>query len=253
MVMALMLVCTGVAQAAEWADGLSPSRPYENMPEVNLDERLGYMMFFPNAELSMEGACQQLFIYLPREDVVAGESTITLMSEEDGEVWSTAMSNTEAVIQRAITEDELDGLLWGGGTCFEIRLPRTLELGKHYYVNMARGCIVAQNGKESLQISGEESWSFSLQGEYGVSGMEYLRKDEPVLTPQAGDEIRFDLVLGGDAAMAAIYQYNDTADFLVATFTESTEVTGTVTAENPTWGVAFMDEQGAILSQVQFR
>ena len=259
MMLALMLACAGVAQAAEWTGELGPSRPYENEPEINLDETLGYMMFYPSDGLRAQGACQELYIYLPREDVTAGEATLYLLTEEDGEVWSTAMNNTEAVTCREITEEELDGLLWGGGTCFEIRLPKTLELGKNYFVNLERGCIVAENGVENVSIGGNDSWSFSLEGEYGVSGMDYRRKsdsgkvEEQQLIPQAGDEIHFDLVLGGNAAMAAIYQFGDSVEFVMTTFTESCEVTGTVTTDSPIWGVVFLDEQGGMLQQVMFR
>lgn len=253
----MVLAMTGTALAAEWENGLSPSKPYSGEPEVDLETKLGYVMFYPQADMPVESACQRLYIYLPREDVMAGDGTLYLFTDEDGEVWSVAMNDTEAITQRSINEAELIGLLWGGGTCFEVRLPRSLELGKTYYANMTRGCIVAENGVENPQI-GETAWKFAVKGDYGVSGMEYRRLlangsyEEQILSPEIGDEIRFDLVLGGDATMAAIYKYNDSVDFVTTTFTESCEVIGEVTSENLVWGMIFMDAEGKVLNRVEF-
>ena len=257
-ILVALLLCSGVAQAAEWADGLSPSKPYENEPEINLEETLGYMMFFPKAGNAAQAACDRLYIYLPREDVKAGEGTFYLLNEQDGVIWSTAMNDADAITQRSIDEAELDGLLWGSGTCFEIMLPRTLELGKPYFVNMTRGCIVAENGVENAQIGGTDLWTFTVEGEYGISGMEYRRAktdggyEEQLLHPQAGDEIRFDLVLGGDAAVASIYALNGSVDFLMTTFTASGEVIGDVISENVAWGVVFLDAGNNVLDRIEF-
>lgn len=258
-ILVMLLMCAGVAQAAEWPEGMSPSKPYRNEPEIDLSEKLGYMMFDPDIGLPAEHACQRLYIYLPREDVHAGDGTFYLLTEEDGEIWSTAMNNTEAVAQRAISEEELEGLLWGGGSCFEILLPRTLELGRTYFVNMTRGCIVTEAGKENTQIGGTDSWRFTVTGDWGVSGMEYRRAletgryEEQLVSPQPGDEIRFDLVLGGDAVMASVYQYDDSVDFVVTTYTTSGEIIGTVQSPSPSWGVVFLDSQGNILTKVAFK
>lgn len=257
MALAILMLCAGMAQAAEWPEGTSPSKPYTGEPELNLEEQLGYIMFYPAADLSAENACQRLYVYLPRQDVQAGEGELYLFTDEDGQIWKTAMNDSDVVTVREISEAELEGLLWGGGACFEIRLPRTLELGKTYYVNMTRGCIVTENGVENPQIGGQ-AWTLLAEGEYGVSGMEYRRPlrngsyEEQIAHPEIGDEIRFDLVLGGDAVIAALYRYNGSVDFLTTTFVASCEVIGEVTAENPIWGVMFLDAEGKELNRVEF-
>lgn len=254
----LLLTIAGTAQASEWAEGLSPSRPYTDQPEVDLNEQLGYMLFYPNAQRAAQHMCQRLYVYLPRQDVHAGEGTLYLFTETGDAVWNCAMNDTAHVTRRDITEDERDWLLWGSGVCFEIVLPRTLDLGQTYVVNMTRGCIVTDQGAESSQIGGEDAWRFTVEGEYGVGGMEYRRMqengryEEGLASPQTGDEVRFDLVLDGDAAMASIYQYNGSMDFLTTVYTQSAEVTGTVTAESPYWGIIFLDAEGSILKQVAF-
>ena len=248
----LVLMCAGLAQAAEWSDGRSPSQPYVGVPEVNLNEIMGYMMFYPSAKMTKDYACQRLFIYLPREDVKAGKGTLYLVDQDaNQQVWSTTMNNTAAVRQRPITDAELTSLLWGGGTCFEIRLPKTLAVGKNYFVNMTRECIVSNDGKvDNPEVGGTTAWAINIGGQFGVSNMEYRRPNgdgtyqEQLLTPQVGDEIRFDLVLGGEAAMAVVYAYNDSVDFIQQTYTESCEVIGSVTGDTIGWGVTFLDAAG---------
>lgn len=251
MMLALLLVCPAAA-AADWPEGLGPGQPYQGSPEVNLAEKLGYMVFAPDAGIPASNACQQLQVYLPREDVQPGEGVFTLYTAAGEEVWRAAMNDPEAVTRRDLREDELTGLMWGGGTCFEIRLPRTLELGETYFVNLTRGCIVTDGGVDNAQIGGTDAWRFTLEGDFGVSGMAYRRAGQDVLTPESGDEIRFDLTLGGEAVIASIYQSGDTADFPLTTFTESGTVTGAVTAENPVWGVLFLDAQGGVVRKIEF-
>ena len=252
-VMVVLMLCAGMAQAAEWGAGKGPSKPYSNIPEVNLDENIGYMFFYPSASMPVQYACQRLFIYLPREDIKAGEGTLHLYAQGDGEVWSTVMSNPVAVTKRSITEAELAGLMWGGGTCFEIKLPKTLELNKYYYVNLDSNCIVTMN--DSLgnpNVNDSSSWGFSVGGMYGVSGMEYLHEGETALYPAVGDSIRFDLQLGGEAVSAVLFGYNDSVSFLTTMFTESTEVEGSVMTGSPAWGVMFLDAAGNEINRVEF-
>lgn len=257
LVLAMLLLSTGMAESIEWREGLSPSKPYDGVAEIDLSKQMGYMMFYPSADMKIENACQRLYIYLPREDVEIGEGTFYLCTESDGVVFKTEMGNADAVSQRAIDENELVGLLWATGTCFEIQLPKTLELGKTYFVNMTRGCILTENGIESPEIGGTDTWAFTVEGDFGVSSMQYCRQtaggyEEGLTKPMVGDEIRFDLTLGGEAATAIVYGYGGSVDFLPTAYDASGEVTGTVTAENPVWGVLFLDAEGNALGQVQF-
>ena len=253
-----LLMIVSVAQAAEWRDGTSPSRPYSGVPEVNLSEEFGYLMFYPNMTMGTENFCHKLYVYTPREDVKASNATFYLCSEakRNGAIWSTRMNNTNAITVRPITEAELAGLIWGGGTCFEILLPESLVLGQSYFVNMEEGCIVSSDGVKSPTIGGTDNWAFELEGDYGVSAMQYCRPqgngyEEGVLNPKNGDEIRFDLVLGGEAATAIVYRGNDSVDFDETTFDQSGEVIGRVTGESPVWGVLFLDAQGNQVDRVE--
>ncbi len=315
--LALMLVLAGagLAEASSgWREGLGPSKPYEGVPEIDLSEKLGYTVFSPTEARDVEHSCQKLFVYLPRTDVKAGEGQLHLYTEEGEELWSTAMNDTEAVTVRELTAAEQESLLWGEGTAFEVKLPRSLELGKTYIVNMERGCVWTADGKvDNPAVTGADAWRVKLVGDYGVSGAEYRRPlvtetpepeealeatqtpaptetpdprvtldpnatavipqelidlangvtPEPtpeakveyrtVLKPQSGDQIRFDLVLGGEAAQAVLYGYNATVDFQQITYTQSGEVTGEVLQETPAWGVMFLDAEGNELDRVEMR
>ena len=169
LVLAVMMLCVA-AQAAEWVDGNSPSQPYPNLREVDLNETFGYMMFYPNGGMGAQNSCQKLFVYTPREDVTVGSGKLYLGDLDAGLVWETPMNDTSAVTQRPITEAELEGLLWGGGTCFEVLLPKTLELGKNYVVNMELGALKTTDGKvDNWEVGGTDMWYFTVEGDWGVS------------------------------------------------------------------------------------
>ena len=257
LMLAMLIMSSGMAYAAEWQNGLSPSQPYEGLPAVDLETEFGYQMVLPRGELGAEMACDKLYIFLPRDDVKAGSGKIYLCNEKSGVIWSAAMNESESVEQKAMTEFQLESLLWGSGTCFEITLPKSLELGKTYFVNMELGCIVTENGIESPEVGGTDSWAFEVEGEYGVNQKEYRRPkgdgsyEEGIVKPKAGDELRFDLVLSEETVVAMLYG-DDTVSFEETIFEESGEIIGTVEAENPIWGVIFLDEEGNVLNQIQF-
>ena len=255
-----LLMLMSVAQAAEWENGTSPEQPYEGVPKVDLSEVFGYLMLDPSEGLAAEHFCQKLLIYTPREDVEASDATFYLCSEtkRDGAIWSTPMNDTDVVTMRPITEEELVGLMWGSGTCFEVLLPESLTLGQDYFVNMEEGCLVSHDGVKSPTIGGTDEWTFTMEGDYGVSALQYRRPrgngyEEGVLNPTAGDEIRFDLVLGGEAESAVIYRRNDAVDFEDTIIEQSGEVIGQVTGDNPIWGVQFLDAQGNLVDRIEFR
>lgn len=243
----LALLCTGVALASEW----QPGKPYEDVAEVDLTESLGYMIFSPNNILTTEYACQRLFIYLPRTDVKAGDGSLHIY-DSHGEFWSAPMAS-EAVSLRPMHEDEMTLLHWEDGVCFEIRLGRTLPLNESCYVNLDAYCIATLEGNiGNPAITGTEEWQVMASGAYGVGGLTYLRDGETVAVPTAGDEIRFDLTMDGDAAIAAIYSPDGSVSFDVNSFSESCEVIGEVTGDAPAWGVVFLDAGGAELAHVNF-
>ena len=72
----VMLLCAAPAMAAEWLEGRSPEQPYIGAAAANLEEQIGYMMFYPNEEMQLQGGGRTLYVYLPREDVQAGEGSL---------------------------------------------------------------------------------------------------------------------------------------------------------------------------------
>ena len=259
LVLIILMMGTAMAETSAWRDGLGPGKPYAGLPEVDLSKEMGYMMFYPSAGMPAEVVCDRLYLYVPREDVKIGEGTLYLYSEtaKNALVWSMEM-DSEWISQRPISAAELEGLLWGGGTCVEINLPQTLTFGETYFVNMTQGSLVTEEGVESPAIGGTDRWSFTFETEYGVSAMEYRHPkgdgsyEGGIKNPEIGDEVRFDLKLGGEAATAVVYVNNNSVDFLGIAYEEDSEVVATVTAEKPSWGVLFLDAEGNVLDQIAF-
>ena len=271
--LALLMAClmlTSAAMAAEWADGLSAAKPYEGLREVDLTKTMGYIMLYPRTKLPAKLYGDRLQISLPRDDVELGEGTLRVYTSEGEEYCAVDFSDGESVEVRPLTEAELKGLIWGGGVCVDIRLPRTLGVGQDYYVLMDEGCFTAQDGRlPSLGIAAIEAWTPVVAGDYGVGGLMYTApveapepQDEEAgeteeapapevhLNPEAGDVITFDLTMGGDAAAAVIFSENDSVRFDEMEYTSSAAVTGTVTQLPLNWGVVFLSESGEVLAQV---
>ena len=267
----VFLFCLTSAQAAEWAEGRSPAQPYAGVPEVNLEETMGYIMLYPRVKMPAERFCDVLEIYLPREDLALGDGSLTLC-DADGEVAKISFADSDLVELRPLEEVELEALLWGSGMCIDVHLPVSLKFDHTYYVRMDANCFSAVDGKlKSLPITynkkepDKQAWSPVLGGDYGVSGLYYSAPAEqpegeepaaeapaePKLNHEVGDVIHFDLVLGGDAKVAVAYSENGSVEFEIPEYSESGPVTGTIVGEELSWGVVFLDENGDVLDFVQ--
>ena len=255
----ILMLCVASASAAEWPEGCSPANPDGKQREVDLETKLGYMIFYPNAKVVVNGG-RKLLIYLPREDVVAGPGKLHLRTEDQGEEWSVACNDTEYVNVRPMYEQEMVSMKWGSGVCFEISLPTSLRLGTTYYIDMDSRCIEAGEKITNEATKGDTQigWNFTT-ADTGVSAMSYRRPKanggyEAVLNPTVGDEVRFDLVMGDGVAMAVVSNESEPAgvSFEETNFTESCEVIGTVTGDDPMWIVVFLDADNNIVTWVEF-
>ena len=164
-------------QAAEWKAGLGPEKPYEGVPEVDLTENMGYVMTYPRDKMPAEHFCDSLDMYLPREDIGRGSGELHVF-DENGEIYSCSAEDTDAYIIRPLNDEELEGLMWGGGTCVSIKLPVSLDFGKSYYVHMDEGVFTAGNGTlKNLPMRGNGDWTPVLQGDFGIANLSYRRVD----------------------------------------------------------------------------
>ena len=266
MLLALALL-SGTALAAQWPEGRSPSKPYSNKPEVDLNEKMGYIILYPRDRNRMAAYeyCNTLEIYLPREDIEIGTGALRLYQLPQGggaavEAASVAFGS-DATRVRPLSEEELQGLMWGSGVCIEITLPVSLEFGGSYYVTMEEGCFTANHGAVvSPAITNPEAWVPVLTGDYGVSGLRYSAppaedgQEAPAegykAVPEKGDIIRFDVVLGGEAAAAVIYSVNDSVYFENIEYEQSGAVQGVVTGDDLKWGVVFLNAAGEVLDAI---
>jgi hypothetical protein len=233
--------------------------------------------------MPVEHFCDVLEIYLPREDVERGEGTLRLY-DESGEIMSVKFDDEERIGIRKLSEDEMNGLMWGSGVCIEIYLPVSLTIGGDYYVTMDEGCFTAADGKVvSIGYSGKEVWQPVINGDFGINALAYYdtgeeeeetadsapvpvaqpaaegeKKAEPeevngevTLTPKKGDKVRFELLMGGDADTAVLYSENGSVLFPEIEYTESATVVGTALSDEINWGIVFLNKDGDILDLLQ--
>lgn len=264
---ALILVCllcmATTAFAAEWAEGLSPAKPSNLKPEVDLKTTVGYWLLFPRSGFPVERYCDVLEIYMPNPDIALGEGTVTLW-DADGAVATMDFTNPTQVELRQLEESELETMHWGSGICIEIHLPISLSFDTKYYVTMDEGTITSNGGStKSMQIPytdqvplEEQYWTPSVIGDFGIGGMYYSAAPaeeaeetalEPIYNPATGDVVNFDVVLGGDAKVAVLYSENNSVYFETMEFTESGHATGTIVDDAVNWGVVFLDENSEVL------
>ena len=252
--LALMLM-TSAALAAEWPEGCSAAKPYANTPEVDLTQSMGYIILYPNTRVNMDAQhfCDLIKMFLPREDIVLGEGNIRVYS--NGNVVETInCADDSHVVLRAMTEDELTWLMWGSGVCIEAYLTDSLTMGQSYYVQMEENCFTAADGTlKNRSVTTNDAWVLNVVGDYGISALRYTPAEgnEHKVKPGEGDQITFDLVIGGDAKYAVVFSDNDSVSFETPEFTESGTITGTVTKDEVNWGIVFLNEEGVTLDAVR--
>ena len=247
-----LVMCAGMsAMAAEWAEGLGPNKPYSGSPEVDFSETIGYMMFLPINKANIAPGANTLSIFLPREDVETGSGTLKLFSKEANLVEEIAIS-AETMVARPMLDVELNAMMWGCGTAFEIELAKPLERNHHYYVQMTEGCIKdANTDVVSPAITGKKSWVFDTEMDSYVDSITFYRavegQAEPVVveTVQPGDTAKLSVILAEDVAAAAVYcdsgvilpdvSYVEQSGEIIVRFPATGEVK---------WGVIFVDENG---------
>lgn len=247
----LLLTCT--AFAAEWTEGRSPSKPYLGQPEADFTKTIGYMMRFPNQKLGMEGYCDHLTVYMPREDLAIGMGNVRVYEKGvRNPIHTVDFRDGQSIVLRPMTETELDALLWGSGMAYEIFLPQSLQIGKEYYAAMDAGCLATADWQmTNAEIKGAEAWPFAVSGEFGVQGLYYASYDaetetlgETHIKPAEGDRATFELVLGGNAKTALFYCADGSVAFESPMLTESGTYFVDVLSDSVNWGIVFLAEDG---------
>ena len=269
---AMMCICClgSVVPAAQWENGRSPSQPYAGVPELDLNTTMGYIMLYPREKMPAEHFCDVLEIYLPREDIVAGSGSATLY-DGSTEMAKIDFSDSKQVEIRRLTEEEMQGLMWGGGTCVVMHLPVSLDFNGNYHVLMDEGCFTAANGAVvNLPINNDTAWVPVLKGDFGVSTLYYSDASagsenneeensdssetiEYKLKPNTGDNITFDLIMKGDAVSAVIFSENGSVSFPRTEYTMSATISGKVIKNDVNWGIVFLNSAGDILDVLRMK
>ncbi len=255
---AILMAClmlSGAAHAAEWAEGTSPERPYPGVPAVDLKTQIGYMLNYPKADNAAERYCDTLYIYLPREDLALGDGRLSVMTGE-GEWTGVSFADAERVRLYPLDEQTLSDVRWGGGIGVEVWLPVSLPMGDAAWIEMEDACLVPESGASLEGLpKGDQAWRAVVEGDYGVGGLRFTHEgdDVPISQPAVGDLVKFDLKLGGDAAMVAIASDNGSVTCAEGdSFTQSGEVTLRLEDDDFEWTVYFMDGDGNAVDFLDF-
>ena len=194
------LLCAGCAGAVgerEWAEGLSPAKPFSYVSECDLSARVGYLMTMPENDTSVPCGVNTLILYLPRTDLTAMEGTLTV-----NDAYGTAYAQcdlAEAEIA-PMSVGDLDFYGWGSGVVVLLRLDRDLDANGTYSVNIPEGAFkLEQLEVESAALEGVKQWTFATLP-YGMGE----RRDSFEGEAHVGDTTSFAVLLGGEAVSARL-------------------------------------------------
>ena len=79
---------------------------------------------------------------------------------------------------------------------------------------------------------------------------EELEAQPPVAYPDTGDRVIFDLVLGGEAAVAVPFSANGSVQFDQAEYNQSGHIMGLVLKNEVDWGIVFLKQDGSVLHTI---
>lgn len=249
LLIAICMICTGVAVAEGaqytafplWENGLSAQKPYEDLPEVDLTEKLGYMMFYPTNGSVADVQTDALEIYLPRTDVSAGDGKINLLDKKSGEiVASFALSDSDHVAFEVVDAADLEWIGWETGTQILVTLDTSLFIDREYYVTLDEAAIVVKEyAVANPEMTTQRGWSFSTAADYGVESV--------TLEEDGSNTVR--IKLGGSAVEAYPFLIGEGE---ISTDVEMLSENGSISiqqtdSENDQWGIAFADADGNAL------
>jgi len=254
----LMMLCT-TAMAATWPEGLSAQKPYSGTPEVDFQKSFGYMIMVPRKDSTVIPGTDTLSVCTPRVDVAIGTGEFVLYNRTTGKKEVISMDD-ERVTMREMSDTELDAMLWGSGTIFDIRIEKGLEPNCEYYIEMSEGCFISPEYEAvSPEIKGRDKWAFNTRTKNVVEKLKYYRENENKQTTikveevQVGDSAKFSVKMDENVAVAAVYFETGLIEAEVTWFTENTEVSVSFPqAGSVKWGIAFMDSEGNLVGKAVF-
>ena len=256
-----LLMLGSLAQAeGDWAEGLSPQKPYSGSKEVDFNESIGFILLMPfNGSYANPGELK-LTIALPRTDIALdGEGVISVYGKTEGLLEEIKL-DSDKVTFREMTEEEKEYLIWGCGTVIEIQTDVLMEANRVYYVNMTEGCIFSEAyGTKSDAVNNDYEWTFTTEVHNYVEEITYMRTVEGQERPkivkdvQVGDEAKVSVVINDPGVSAAVFC---DAGSIIPGQTFFGE-TGETTIKFPsngdvTWGIKFFNEYGKVIYSMDY-
>lgn len=245
---AVLIALAPAACADGWQEGLSASRPFEYVDEIDLTARVGYIMTMPENATFTPCGVDTLTMYLPREDLGGMHGTLTV-TDAQGNVC--AESDLSKANISDMTDADLDFYGWGGGKVVRVALDSALESSGTYSVNIPAGAFeLAGLSGESAALDGESMWTFGVR-EYGITN----RSIAADTTAHVGDTMTAHVQLGGNAVSARlIIDTPRTAESHDNGFSQSADFTIAFVSEgSAAYSVEFYDANGLLLGAVEDR
>jgi uncharacterized protein YpuA (DUF1002 family) len=229
--------------AAETADAAAQAITAEDMVFAPItSEKTGYTVYAAGQN--------ELTIYFQREDIAAGEGTLTVTSQLDGSVLDSVKLNdteNEAAIE-PMTDEELLTQGWAAGVKAVIILENPLAQNTTYNVTLSENAFTTTDGSAGSEEIAGSNWQIQTS-EYGF----YVEKKATGIT--AGTTVSGQIMMDGTAATYADIENADPAQvtFDVAEFTASGSFNATFTASGKvTFQVAFYGEDGSWLNTIDY-
>lgn len=119
------------------------------------------------------------------------------------------------------------------------------------FAELEAAADAADAEREAAEANGEEvpeeTPEPTATPEPEVMDMETLEAQPPVAYPDTGDRVIFDLVLGGEAAVAVPFSPNNSVEFDQSEYTTSGHIMGTVVKDELDWGIVFLRADNSVL------
>lgn len=194
----------------------------------------------------------ELNIYLPRTDIVAGTGSISVNDSSDISVYETVdLDDTTKVAIQPMTPEELAEKNWGEGTKVSVYLSDPLEQASNYYVTLTEDALMTVDGSgHSEALTDMYYWTIQTT-EYGFC----IDKTQSAGIT-AGSTVTGQIMMDGTPATYACIQNADPnmVGFDTTEFSESGFFSATFyTTGKTTFQVAFYDAvDGNLLNTIDY-
>lgn len=187
-----------------------------------------------------------LTVYVEREDIAAGQGTLTVTGQDGSVLETVNMNDTNKVLIQPMDGEELLDQEWGYGMKAVVYLSAPLAQNAQYTASLSENALTSADG---LSVSEAASWSIET-GSVGI----YLNALASDVTP--GHTVTAQILMDGTGA---VYAEVENVDSSILSFDQTgfdaSAATGNVTfigSGETTFTVSFYGEDGSLIDSVDY-